>query len=293
MEDEMLLALSLLSGLGVFLTFYAITIPPKIKLVRLEKKGFMERLEERLQAAEMPISAKEFILVSGGIALITFILAFILWAPAIAFAGLILAPILVYERYRSQRDRFRMEYDSSLAECVQLLREGFAATGSMKDAFEHVSRNGPDPAAADFRDAWASYLTGKDLEEAFAPILDRRRNPFLRMVAEVLTLKVKEGGNIGEVLSGLEVMLREQVGILREIRAKQAQARLESTIVSLAPIAFFLAMKLLPWLREYEGGFYRTLTGQFVLVGAILFSTLSYFLSQKIATRGLILEVQE
>jgi Flp pilus assembly protein TadB len=88
-------------------------------------------------------------------------------------------------------------------------------------------------------------------------------------------------------------MLREQVGILREIRAKQAQARLESTIVSLAPIAFFFSMKLLPWLREYEGGFYRTLTGQFVLVGAILFSTLSYFLSQKIATRGLILEVQE
>jgi len=283
----------ILAGLGVFLAFYALVSPPKIKLVRGDRKGVMERLEERLRAAEMPISAREFVLVSGGIALITFIFALALWTPALALAGLVLSPILVWQRYQSQRDKFRMEYDSSLAECVQLLREGFSATGSMKDAFEHVVRNGPDPAAADFRDAWSSYLTGRDLEEAFEPILERRKNPFLRMVAETLTLKIKEGGNIGEVLLGLETMLREQLAILREIRAKQAQARLESTLVSLAPLAFFLAMKILPWLREYEGGFYRTFLGQMIFAGAMFFSVLSYFLSQKLATRGLILEVQE
>ena len=45
----------------------------------------------------------------------------------------------------------------------------------------------------------------------------RRRNPFLRMVAAALALKAKEGGQISEVLIGLETMIREQVTLRKEI----------------------------------------------------------------------------
>jgi hypothetical protein len=52
-------------------------------------------------------------------------------------------------------------------------------------------------------------------------------------------------------------------------------------------------MKILPWMREYEGGFYRSFLGQVVLAVAVVFSMISYFLAQKLASRGLTLEVKE
>jgi Flp pilus assembly protein TadB len=113
------------------------------------------------------------------------------------------------------------------------------------------------------------------------------------MVAEALTLKSQQGGNAGTVLLGLETMIRDQVALLKEIAAKQAQARLEAVIVSLAPMGFFLLMKVMPWMREYEAGFYSTLLGQMVVLVAVIFSIVAYVLSQRIATRGLDLVVKE
>jgi Flp pilus assembly protein TadB len=284
--------LALLAAAGAFLVFSALVFPRRVKLEK-PQGGALARLQKRLDAAEMPITAREFLTACLVVALVAAGLALILGAPALALAGVTIAPAILWQRYEAQRDTFRQAYDESLAETVQLIREGFSATGSMRDALDHAARNGPDPAAADLRDVWRAHQVGTDLEEAFAMVLARRRNPFLRMVAEALTLKATEGGNVGEVLLGLETMVREQVALRREIAAKQAQARLESLIVSLAPIGFFLAMKVIPWMRQYEEGFYSTLLGQIALTVAILFSGIGFFMARRLATRGLTLEVKE
>ncbi len=286
--------LALLGAAGVFLAFNSLTAP---RTVRLEKpssdEGLMARLQARLDAAELPVTAREFVTLYTVLALSMAGVGALLGAPALALAGLIVVPALLWQRYEARRDDFRQKYDQSLAETVQLLREGFSATGALRDALDHTVRNGPDPAAADFREVWRGQATGLDLEEAFAPIVERRRNPFLRMVAEALALKASEGGNIGEVLLGLERMIRGQVILRREIAAKQSQARMESTVVSLAPIGFFLAMKLLPWMRTYESGFYRTTLGQIALAVVIVFSMLAFFMARRLAVRGLTMEVKE
>jgi tight adherence protein B len=284
---------ALLAGAGIFLAWSALVIPPQLRLERPGGGGLMARLQERLDAAELPVTAREFAgacLVLAGLAAGV---AFVLGSPALALAGLVVAPALLWQRYEARRDAFRQQYDESLAEVVQLLREGFAGTGAMEAAMEHAVRNGPDPAGADFRDVVNAHRLGADLAEAFVPVTDRRRNAHLQMVAEALTLKAKEGGSVGEVLAGLETMVREQVALRREIYAKQSTARIEGAIVSLAPTGFFLAMKLAPWMRDYEAGFYSTAMGQIVLSAVIVLSLVAFFLARKLATRGLTLEVKE
>lgn len=290
--DVITLVLALLAGAGALLICMALISPPAIRLVKPER-GLLKGLQARLDAAELPVTAREFVSLYLALALIAAGLALMLGAPALALAGLVIAPLLLWQRYEAQRDRFRQEYDESLAEAVQLLREGFSASGALRDALDHAMRNGPDPAAADFREIYHIHATGASLEEAFMPVVERRRNPFLRLVAEALTLKAQEGGSAGQVLLGLETMIREQTTLRREIAAKQAQARLESTIVSLAPLGFFLAIKVLPWMRSYEGGFYSSLLGQLILALVVVFSMLAFFLSRRLAARGLTLEVKE
>lgn len=291
---EMPLVLALLAGAGVFLAFSGMVIPRSVRLARPgSEKSPLGRLQARLDAAEMPVSAREFVSVYVGIIAVSILLALVLAAPIFVLVGAILGPVILWQRYEGQRDKFRQAYDESLAESVQLLREGFSATGILRDAIDHVVRNGPDPAAADFREVWAGMATGKSLEESFDPVVERRNNAYLRLVAEALALKATEGGSARDVLLGLETMIRDQVMLKREVLAKQSQARLESTIVSLAPWGFFLALKLLPWMHEYEGGFFSTLLGQMTLVGAAIFSMLSFFMSRRISMRGMSLEVKE
>ena len=286
--------LAMLAGAGVFVAFNGLTASPRVRLERASPmRGPMGRLQARLDAAEFPITAGEFISLSAGSALAVAAVAIFLGAPVLALAGMIVVPALLWQRYETRRDKARREYNESLAESVQLMREGFSSTGAMRDALQHVVRNGPDPAAADFREVWSAQTSGTSLEDAFAPIVERRRNPYLRMVAEALTLKASQGGNVGKVLLGLETMIREQVILRREIDAKQSQAKMESIIISLAPMGFFFVIKLLPWMKDYEKGFYTTLLGQIVLLVVIVFSMIAFFLSQRIAVRGLTIEVKE
>ena len=283
---------ALLAAAGIFFAFSGLVMPRHVRLDQPTPSRGLAALQARLDAAELPVKANEFIVTCLVTAIICAVVAIVLGTPALAIAGVTVGPAIIWQRYEAQRDKFRQDYDESLAECVQLLREGFSATGSLRDALDHAARNGPDPAAADFRQVWTAHELGTELAEAFAEIITRRRNPYLRMVAEALTLKATEGGSISEVLLGLETMVREQMALRREIVAKQAQARLESMIVSLAPMGFFLVMKIVPWMREYEGGFYSSLLGQIVLTVAILFSAVAFFMARRIATRGLTLDVK-
>jgi Flp pilus assembly protein TadB len=283
---------ALLAAAGIFFAFSGLVMPRHVRLEQPTPSRGLAALQVRLDAAELPVKANEFIVTCLVTAIICAVVAIVLGTPALAIAGVTVGPAIIWQRYEAQRDKFRQDYDESLAECVQLLREGFSATGSLRDALDHAARNGPDPAAADFRQVWMAHELGTELAEAFAEIITRRRNPYLRMVAEALTLKATEGGSISEVLLGLETMVREQMALRREIVARQAQARLESMIVSLAPMGFFLVMKIVPWMREYEGGFYSSLLGQIVLTVAILFSAVAFFMARRIATRGLTLDVK-
>ncbi len=151
------LILALLAGAGIFLAFSGFAIPRQVRLARPSDGGPLARLQARLDAAELPVSAREFLAVCGAVAAVSALAALLLGAPALALAGVVIGPALVWQRYESQRDRFRQDYDGSLAECTQLLREGFSATGSLRGAFDHAVRNGPDPAAADFREVWHAH----------------------------------------------------------------------------------------------------------------------------------------
>lgn len=291
--DGTILVPALVGAAGVYLAFASLAFPPNVRLAKTTGASPLERLQARLDAAELPMTAREFVMLSLGGGVAVTVLALILRVPALSVAGFVLTPLLLWQRLSSQRQKFRQTYAESLAEVVSLLREGFSATGSLADAFRNAIENGPDPAAADFRTVWDRRQLGTELEKAFAVVQERRRNPYLNMVAEALTLKSEQGGDAGRVLLGLETMIREQVALLKEIAAKQAQARLESVIVSLAPLGFFLLLKVMPWMQSYENGFYSTLLGQLVILIAVVFSIIAYVLSQRIATRGLALEIQE
>ena len=96
--------LALVAAAGAFLAVYALLAPRRIKLEQPTESRGLRQFQARLDAAELPITAREFLGACGGVTVIAIAAALLLNAPALILAGVIIGPILVWMRLEAQRD---------------------------------------------------------------------------------------------------------------------------------------------------------------------------------------------
>jgi len=284
---------SLLCALGVLLAWSAVTSPPRVDVASAlalgEKRrasGWLARLDAHFERARLPVTARELIssgLVLGGVA---GALALIV-TRQIAFAALVaaLGPAILYLRAESRRDQAERDYQEALVQAMDVIRSSYSTVPDVRAALGDAARYAPALIRPDFEQADALLLQGANLEEALAPVQARRRNIFLDMIVEALTQREQQGGSISDVLANIQELIREQGRIFQRTMARQTQARIETTIVCLAPAFFFIFIRTL--FRDYEQGFYDTVTGQLILIAAFLLDGAAYVISRKIARSGL------
>ncbi len=283
----------LLTALGVLLVWNALTASPRVDVshaLDLEggrnKSGLLDRLDDRFERAGLPISARELVssgLLMGGIAaLLTLVVTQqIVFAVFVALLG----PAVVYLRAESKRDQAERTYQDELVGAMDVIRSSYAISSDIRGAIADAAQYSPGAVRGDFEHVQAMLVQGSNLEEAFAPIQARRRNLFLDMVVEAITLREEQGGSITDVMASIQELIREQGRIFQRMLARQTQARIEATVVCLAPIVFFVFVRTV--FRDYEQGFYNTVAGQLVVIGALLLDGLAYVVSRKIARSGM------
>ena len=283
---------ALVGALGVLLVWVALTTPPRVRvssaldLEARERKTLLDQLDDRFERAGLHVSSREVLssgLLIGGVAgLVTLVVT-----GQIAFSVFVavLGPAVIYLRAESRRDQAERDYQEGLVDALDILRSAYAVTPDIRGAIAEAAQHAPESVRGDLQAASAMLLQGSSVEEAFAPAQARRRNMFLDMVVEALALREQEGGNVGEVLSNIQDLIREQGRIFQRTMARQTQARLEAMIVCLSPVIFFVFVRTL--FRDYEQGFYNTMAGQLVVIGALLLDGLAYVVSRKIARSGM------
>jgi len=280
----------LLVALGVLLIWTALTNPPRVDVSsRLDldgrPRGVLGRLDERLARAGVPVSAGELLtsgLVLGGIAG-AFMLA-VTGQFIVSLLLLLVGPVVVYLRAEGRREQAEREYQDELVHAIDVIRQSYDSRtdlyGAIRDAMNYTT----GAVGEDFTQVLTMMNQGADVEQAFGPVQARRRNLFLDMVVEALRQK-QHGGELRPVLASIQALLREQNRIYQRMVAHQTQARTEATLVCLAPLVFLMFVRTV--FRDYEQGFYGTVTGQLVIIGAFLLDGLAYLLSRKIARSGM------
>lgn len=291
--------LALVLGLGVYLVYSSLTSVPRVPLGRhmedldavSERRGLLASLQTKLQQADLPISAEEFLGTGLMIGLVVSALLLLLTRqPVVAIVALLLGPAGYWIILEQQRDRDVRAYQDALADALDIIENTFAATPSIQAGIKDVVRYGPEVLRSDFEEILTRLQTGASLEEAMAPVAARRRDLFFDMVMEALTQREQEGGSIRAVLEALASLVREQSFIYRRAMARQTQQRLEATIVSLAPLAFLIMILVMPVTSSMARPFYNSLMGQVTLVVVLLMNGAGYLWSRKIAQSGLSLE---
>jgi tight adherence protein B len=148
----------------------------------------------------------------------------------------------VWERRRARARAALLE--DQLAEAVSSLAAGMRAGLSLTRAIAFAADEAEQPLAASLASVADRTDLGTPLDAALREWAHATASSDARLLAGVLDLHRRTGGELPSVLDGVASTLRERRAAAREVRALTAQARLSGTILGLLPIGFFLFLSV-------------------------------------------------
>ena len=134
--------------------------------------------------------------------------------------------------------------EDQLAEAVSSLAAGMRAGLSLARAIRFAAEESEPPLATSLTSVADRIDLGVPLEEALGGWARATASADVRLLAGVLDLHRRTGGELPSVLDGVAGTLRERRAAAREVRALTAQARLSGAILGLLPIGFFLFLSV-------------------------------------------------
>ena len=174
-------------------------------------------------------------------------------------------------RYRERR-RARAsgaERDEQLVDAVASITAAIRAGRSVPQALSFCAEEAREPLRATLRELDRALELGVPLDDAMKAWTVEVDSDDARLLAGVLTLHRRSGGDLPSVLDEVTGTLRERRAAVREVRALTAQARLSGTILGVLPFGFFAFL----WLTsrsEIEGAFRSPAGLAAITVGLVL-----------------------
>jgi tight adherence protein B len=159
--------------------------------------------------------------------------------PLIAIAGGGSAVLTVFVVRRRRRSGRRQRASEQVADSVSAVAAGLRAGLSLPLAFAYARDEAEEPLRGELGDLVDAIDMGTPMTDALGEWADAHGSEDARLIAGVLDLHRRSGGDLPAVLDGLTSTLRERRAAHRDVRALTAQARLSGVILGLLPIGFF------------------------------------------------------
>ena len=286
--------IAFIGAAGFFIMVLSLLAHPRYslrqELARLEGReqegGFLARLQRKLDQADIPISAGEFLRVSTmlgvAVGLGTFVLTGIASAGLMGFA---LGFFIYWSYLEDRRDKRRIAYQEALAEVVDILQEAFAATHSLLMAIDTLAEHAPEPAREDFREISRRLHVGESLPDVLREVAARRREIMFDRLVEALIANMEEGGELGPVLRALAKAVRGMARVRRQVAAAQSKIRWEARVVCIAPFVFMIILRFTA--ATLQRPFYASIWGQLAALVVGFLSAGAYYIMNRMGRKAL------
>jgi tight adherence protein B len=155
-------------------------------------------------------------------------------------------------RVRVRAGRAAAARDEQLADAVRAIASALRAGLSVPQSLAYAAGEASPPLDDSLRQVVDALDVGVPSDEALDRWADTVGTDDARLVAGVLHLHRRSGGDLPVVLDQVAETLRDRQAATREVRALTAQARLSGAILGVLPIGFFAFL----WLTsrsEIEG----------------------------------------
>ena len=141
--------------------------------------------------------------------------------------------VYVYVKVKRRAKKF----NAQLPDALDLLSSSVRAGQSLNAAIQNVADEMPEPISDEFKILSDELTFGVSFDAALRHLAIRVDTSDVRFLTTALTIQKETGGNLSEVLDGLEKTVRERFRILGQVKTLTAQGKLSGLIVGVLPLA--------------------------------------------------------
>ncbi|NCW45749.1 MAG: hypothetical protein EBV77_09865, partial [Gemmatimonadaceae bacterium] len=212
------------------------TVPMLDRL--LTGRAFTLVVERALERAGLRWTVGEFVIASALLASLGLLLVqpFGVWAAlAAALSGLLLPAALLQLQRRRRVARIEAQLPEALDMIVNAMRAGFSVQAAMKFVGEEMT----DPIGEEFTTFYDEQRLGLDVRDALLAMQDRVDTVDVRMFVTSLLIQRETGGNMGEILTGLSMLIRDRAALRDQIDILTAEPKLTGNALAALPLLAF------------------------------------------------------
>jgi tight adherence protein B len=211
-----------------------------------KRRGLGDAVDDRLEAAALPIRTPEWLLVhlSSAVGLGLLFLALSRGSLLATIFGLVLGLVGPWIFLVVRRDRRESAFLSQLPDTLQMLAGSLKAGYSLPQALDTVVREGQPPMSVEFNRALVESRLGMPVEDALEGIGRRLSSQDFSWVVMAVRIQRDVGGNLAELLMTVADTLRERERLRRQVKVLSAEGRLSGWILGGLPVVFFVYLAL-------------------------------------------------
>jgi tight adherence protein B len=238
-------------------------------------------LSVRLTQAGLDWSTQKFMVVSGILAVVSFLLATLFGGGLLAAVGLAFAAGFGLPRWALGylKKRREKKFLRALPDAVDVIVRGIKAGLPLYDSLKVVAADAPEPLKSEFLAIIETQAIGMPLGEACARLFERMPLPEANFFGIVIAIQQKSGGNLSEALGNLSKVLRDRKKMADKIQAMSMEAKASAAIIgSLPPVVMLLVYITTP---DYISVLWTHPTGQLMLAASLAWMSCGVFVMKK------------
>jgi len=171
-------------------------------------------------------------------------------------------------------------FEKQFPEALDFLSRSMRAGHGFSIALEMLAADSPDPLATSFRRISNDLQLGSSLDVALGKLLLLMPLVDVRFFVSSVLLQQETGGNLGEILSKLALIIRERFRLKGQVKAASAHGRITGLVLVLMPVVVTMLMMITS--PKYLGDLAADKTGRMMIYGAAIGQVVGYLVIKKI-----------
>jgi tight adherence protein B len=245
-----------------------------------ERIGVLNRVEDKLEQADLPLRPPEALFLYMAIVIIVFLGSFMIFGALgalVATALAIIVPVLYLEMRRKKRLR---KFETQLPDVLNLLAGSMRAGFSFAQGLEAVAEEASEPSKRELQRVYAESRLGRPIEDALEDSADRMQSIDLVWAVMAIRIQREVGGNLAELLDTVADTMTERERLRHEIVALTAEGRMSAWVLGVFPPAFAVILYLIQ--PDYMSTLFNSTIGVMAVVVSAVMAGFGFLWLRKI-----------
>jgi tight adherence protein B len=245
------------------------------------KKSRRVPLSVRLAQSGLKWSKQRFLVTSGGVGLIMFLIGMsvgtgLIVSATLAFVGAFGLPRWLLSYLKKRRET---KFLNIFPDAVDIVVRGVKAGLPLLDCLKMITVESPEPVKSEFRTIVQTQAVGMPLGEACGKLYDEMPVPEANFFGIVVAIQQKAGGNLAEALGNLSRVLRDRKKMKAKIQAMSQEAKASASIIAALPVAVMILVYLSS--PQYISLLWTEPLGRMMLAGSAVWMTMGVLVMKK------------